>query len=254
VREKVLSLLIMAIGRALLLRDRWNGRRERMKREFPFNEERMEISSGGRRLSAVYVSAGTEMPAVLICHGIGELVEYWAGVQTMLKERGVSSLVFNYSGYGKSTGRVSVGNCEEDAVAAFRALAAKGHPRIFLLGYSLGTGVSSAVAGRVTASGLILCEGFSSLREAGYKLRFLRLVIPDRWNTVDGICGMKTSVLVMHSDADELFPVSMAERVVDACGTQGVLVVVKGVSHNEPIFAPMEMYWGTIAEWVKARA
>ena len=80
-----------------------------------------------RRLSAVYVSAGKDAPAVLICHGIGELVEYWGGVQDLLKGMGVSSLVFNYSGYGESTGRVSAAHCEEDAMAAYKELVDRGH-------------------------------------------------------------------------------------------------------------------------------
>ncbi len=88
----------------LLRSDRLNGTMELMLREFPFDAETAGDCERGRRLSAVYVSAGEGSPAVLICHGIGELVEYWAKVQELLKAMGVSSLVFNYSGYGKSSG------------------------------------------------------------------------------------------------------------------------------------------------------
>ena len=87
---------------------------------FSFDQERLIIPSGERRLSAVYVSAGEDTPAVLICHGIGELVEYWGKVQGLLRDMGVSSLVFNYSGFGTSSGTVSAAHCEEDAIAAYQ--------------------------------------------------------------------------------------------------------------------------------------
>src|ERR1700722_18639200 len=148
VRQVFLSFVLTLISRMLLRRDRENGIWEHALRDFPFAKQRMVIRSGRRRLAAVYVSAGDDTPALLLCHGIGELVEYWGGVQAMLKTMGVSSLVFNYSGYGESTGYISVAHCEEDAVAAYRELAARGHRSIVLLGFSLGSAVTSAVASR----------------------------------------------------------------------------------------------------------
>jgi hypothetical protein len=46
----------------------------------------------------------------------------------------------------------------------------------------------------------------------------------------------------------------MAERVVEACGTRGQLIVINGLLHNAPIFAPTETYWRPIAGWVKQRS
>lgn len=245
------------ISRLLVWRDRRSGAVERISKAFPFSEGRLTIVSGRRRLSAVYVSAGENTPAILICHGIGELVEYWAGVQWMLKEMGVSSLVFNYSGYGESSGWVSGVNCEEDAIAAYGELVRRGHCSIFLLGFSLGTGVSCAVAAYVEADGLILCEGFSSFREAAVALgvwRWATYTVPDRWATVDRVSRLKMPVVVVHSYEDELFPMSMAKRVADACEPRGELIVAHGLSHNAPIFSPTVGYWGPVVEWVKRRS
>jgi uncharacterized protein len=262
VRDLLLSFLMLLTSRLLLRRDRLNGTMKQALRTFPFAKERFVIPSGSRRLSAVYVvaddaSIAAETPAVLICHGIGEVVEYWGVVQHLLKELGVSSLVFNYSGYGSSTGFLSATHCEEDAVAAYKELVERGHRSIVLLGFSLGTGVGCAAASRIAIDGLVLCEGFSSLREAGLAMGFphwLTRLIPDAWDTVGKIGDLKMPVLVTHSDVDGLFPMSMAERVAEACGTRGRLIVAHGLSHNAPIFNPTEQYWLPIAEWVKRRA
>jgi len=256
-RQRFLSLILFVTSRLLLRKDRLNGTMGRMLSAFSFAEQRLVISSGDRRLSAVYVSAGDETPGVLICHGIGELVEYWGGVQALLKERGVSSLVFNYSGYGESSGWVSAANCEEDAIAAFNELRARGHRHIVLLGFSLGSAVGSAVASRIGVDGLVLCEGFSTVREAGTAMGFpgwMTRAVPDTWKTVRRVRELEIPVLVVHSDKDDLFPVAMAKRVAEACGTRGELIIVNGLSHNAPIFTPTTAYWRLIAEWVKKRS
>ncbi len=256
-RQAFLTLLLNVTSRMLLRSDRMNGIMEQMLSAFTFVNERLVIPSGSRRLSAVYVSAGDETPAVLICHGIGELVEYWGKVQGLLKGMGVSSLVFNYSGYGTSSGILTTAHCEEDAIAACRELAGRGHPSIVLLGFSFGSGVGCAVASRVEIDGLVLCEGFSSLREAAIATGFPRWVtrvVPDAWDTVHRASTIEMPVLVVHSDVDGLFPLSMATRVAEACGPRGTLIVINGVSHNAPIFAPTEEYWQPIAEWVKERS
>jgi uncharacterized protein len=256
-RQAFLTLLLNVTSRMLLRSDRMNGIMEQMLNAFTFTKERTVIPSGRRRLSAVYVSAGDETPAVLICHGIGELVEYWGKVQGLLKGMGVSSLVFNYSGYGTSSGILTTAHCEEDAAAACRELAGRGHRSMVLLGFSLGTGVGCAVASRVDVDGLVLCEGFSTLREAAMAVGFPRWVtrvVPDAWDTVHRVSALEKPVLVVHSDVDGLFPLSMAERVAEGCGPRGKLIVIKGVSHNAPIFAPTEDYWRPIAEWVKQRS
>lgn len=253
-RTRLLSLFIAISSRMLLRRDRRSGALHRLQTAFPFARERIVIASGERKLSGVYVRAGDDTPAILICHGIGEVVEYWAGVQGMLREMGISSLVFNYSGYGESSGSVSVANCEDDSIAAYGALSARGHPSIVLLGYSLGTAVSCAVAPHTSADGLILCEGFSSVRDAAAALglpRWLARAAPDLWTTVDGVRSLEMPVLVVHSDDDELFPLWMARSVAAACGARGELTVMRGVSHNAPIFSPTQTYWCPIADWVK---
>jgi fermentation-respiration switch protein FrsA (DUF1100 family) len=113
------------------------------------------------------------------------------------------------------------------------------------------------VASRVDIEGLVLCEGFSSLREAAIATGFPRWVtrvVPDAWNTVHRVSTLEVPVLVVHSDVDGLFPLSMATRVAEACGPRGTLIVINGLTHNAPIFAPTEDYWQPIAEWVKQRS
>src|SRR5260370_42071821 len=106
-REAFLTLVLNVTSRLVLRRDRMNGIMEQILSTFAFANQRLVIASGKRRLSAVYVSAGEDTPAVLICHGIGGLGRYWGKVPGLLEGVGVSSLVVNYSRYGTGTGHFS---------------------------------------------------------------------------------------------------------------------------------------------------
>ena len=250
------TLSLAAIGRILVLRDRYNGSYEKTCGVPCRDDERITIQSGDRTLDAVFVSAGRHAPAVLICHGIGEVVEYWGSIQRLLQLLGASSLVFDYSGYGRSTGLPSTEHCEEDAIAAFNELTRRTSSPIFLLGFSLGTGISASIASRVPVEGLILCEGYSSLREAAASVGvapWMAHEVPDTWHTERCAAELTIPVLVIHSDADDLFPVSMAKRVADACNGRGELIVIPGLTHNEPIFIPTKDYWGPVVDWMHKR-
>ncbi len=204
--------------------------------------ERVGIASGRRRLDAVWARPASNADvraAILICHGIGEVVDHWARAQDLLAENGVASLVFNYAGCGRSRGRLSARQCERDAQAAFRWLRERmPDAPITLLGFSLGSGVAVAVAGTIPISGLVLCEAYPSFREA---LRsagaptWACCAVPDLWRSEEALRrrGLPVPVLVVHGERDRLFPVTMGERLARAAGERGELVVVHGMGHAD---------------------
>ena len=109
------SLGIMLVSRTLMLRDAVTGVARRLPK--PKRAENFFFASGGRRLAAVFVAGDDALPVILLCHGIGETVGHWSAVQAFFEERGVGSTVFNYSGYGRSSGAIRVENCVCGAAA-----------------------------------------------------------------------------------------------------------------------------------------
>ncbi len=252
-RLRVGSLGIMLVSRSLMLRDAITGVARRLPK--PKRAENFFFTSGRRRLAAVFVDGEDAVPVLLICHGIGETVGHWSAVQTFFEERGIGSMVFNYSGYGKSSGAIRVEHCDEDFVAAYAELRRRvGTERqVFVLGFSLGSGIAARGVGRLrpAPAGLFLCEAFTSFRDAvgaagvpGGLARFA----PEIWDTVAAMRSVQVPVCVVHSDGDRLFPVEMARRIAEAC--RGELVVASGLTHNEPYLRPTEAYWGVVVERV----
>jgi len=217
---------------------------------------RHTIPSGNSVLDAVFVEpiAQPARASVLICHGIGEVATQWFPIQRFFADAGISSLVFDYSGYGRSTGRPSWTQCELDGISAFRLLKllAPSGP-VTLLGFSLGTGVIPAILSRVEADRLVLCAGFSSFRaaaRAGGVPAFLSPLVPPIWDAAASLPACKLPVLVVHSTADGLFPVEMARDIISACGGNAELLLVHGIGHKEPFYKPDLSYWGPIITWL----
>ncbi|WP_263356432.1 alpha/beta hydrolase [Acidicapsa ligni] len=214
------------------------------------------IPSGRNLLDAVFVERanGEHQAAVLICHGIGEVVEHWVGVQRLLAEAGVASLVFDYSGYGGSSGWPSAAQCERDAVAAFAYLQALvPEMPVSLLGFSLGSGIAAEVLPQVKANRLVLFAAFTSYRAAARSLGVpvrLRFLVSNIWNSMENLASCPVPVLVVHGTGDGLFPVQMALDLHERGGADSELVIVQGLGHSEPFYRPDPQYWGMIARWL----
>jgi uncharacterized protein len=253
-QDLVFTVTVTAISRALILRDRVLGRTRRIRAAASsgLQIDRHSIASAGSHLDAVFVQprCATAKAALLICHGIGETVDHWIAAQTLLASHGVASLVFDYAGYGRSPGPVDWRRCEENAADAFRYLQSLAPTLpISLLGFSMGSGIAAAIAGRIPTERLILCSAFTSYREAACVLgtpRPIAAVLPAIWDGAESLPRCAQPVLVVHCERDRAFPVWMAARLADHCNGRAELVVVPNHAHNQPFYRPSLPYWSHI--------
>jgi uncharacterized protein len=214
------------------------------------------IQSGDSLLDAVFVTpgAGAAKAAVLICHGIGEIVPQWFPIQELLAQEGVASLVFDYSGYGRSTGTIDWRQFERDSIAAFDRLKelAPNLP-LSLLGFSLGSGIAAQIAGHVKAERLVLCAGFTSFRDAAraaWVPGWLSPLVPPIWAARESLRECCLPVLVVQGDRDKLFNPAMGRELVSHCGANAEFIQLPARSHNEPFYNPQPHYWGPIISFL----
>ncbi|HEY1576881.1 MAG TPA: alpha/beta fold hydrolase [Terracidiphilus sp.] len=244
-------------SRLVQMRDRLSGRVPQSRPECPgISVTQHAIRSGKNTVDAVYVEPADIPPqsAILICHGIGEIVPQWFPIQRIFAESGIASLVFDYSGYGLSSGRPDWLQLEQDAISSFQLLqnVAPGLP-ITLLGFSLGTGIAPAILNRVTPDRLILCAGYTSFRRAARAAwipSFMSFLVPPIWSAKEALCACDLPILVVQGTRDRLFRMDMAQDLVACCGSRAELLTLPARSHNEPFYNPQPHYWGPIVNWV----
>jgi alpha-beta hydrolase superfamily lysophospholipase len=224
--------------------------------------ERLRIRGEDRDLDAWYVpdpSGNRASPAVLIFHGNNDSISRWVKSLAILARGGIAAMVFDYSGFGASGGRPTVANCAGDARAAYREFRERLRPgqRAFVFGISIGSGILlDAVSDFSPApDGVIIDAAFSSAREAAVATGLIgplrTFLYPDLWNNVEGARRLRAPLLVMHSDADSMFPISMAERIFAAAPEPKKLVIQRGVPHDAPVSAPTLEFWQPVIEFVR---
>ena len=205
--------------------------------------DRNAIPSHGRRLDAYVVHTDKERhteTAVLIFHGAGENISDWALPQKMLRDNGISSMVFDYSGNGDSSGMATQPNLDDDARSAYEAFVAQfpdAQSRA-VMGFSLGNAplLSALPSMDPPPSRLVIAAAFSSVRDLVHKTfrvpNVVCMLIPDRWNNVRAARNLRVPALVLHSQDDHADPIWMGKAVFDAIPDHKQMVTLHGFQHN----------------------
>src|SRR4030042_117849 len=224
--------------------------------------ESITIHSGSRELQAWWVNAspGNDIhKAVLVFHGNDESISEWIPAQKIFSQNGISSLVFDYSGFGSSTGKATFQAFHMDASAAWKVFLGKagsGGDK-YLLALSLGTGILLDAHSQLAPelNGVILIGTFSSFRGIAAQMNKLPSslvgVLPDIYNNLRHVQSIHVPLLMVHSDSDELFPPSMAKQVVSVANAPKRLVLVPGLKHNDMLEGRAADYLAPVIEFMQ---
>lgn len=219
------------------------------------------IESHGRTLTAWTVDAGPGTPALLLFHGNAETVHDFAQVQAYLYHHHVSSMDFDYSGFGASTGTATIEHLDQDSRAAWRTFArwaGSGHPE-FVLGYSLGTAMAlhNAPAFQPQPLGVIVYGAFTSARNAAWYItlglpHWLLAITPDPWDNVEAAARLREPLLVVAGMNDVKIPPAMGRRVALFAHDGGDFVLVPDAGHRG-IVNKMKAVWTPILGFMDQR-
>lgn len=224
--------------------------------------ERLQILSGDRRLDGFLVRAPSACglrAAVLIFHGVKETISMWVGTQRFLSEHCVSSIVFDYSGGGDSTKPGNVKNINEDALATYSLFTQRfaDADRRCVLGSSMGNApmLESLASFRPAPSCVVVASAFSSLRDAasGGRPRAFRWLVPDVWDNVRAISRNRVPLLVVHSDADTVVPISMGKKIFDSAPEPKRMITLHGLKHTALYTAPSEEWLRPVLNFLRGK-
>lgn len=227
--------------------------------DLPYEE--IWIAVGSRKLQAWLVPAPSTRPtesAILIFHGAEETIAWWIGVQKYLYDRGISSMVFDYSAYGKSTGEARLGNLQGDAVAAYETFARRVGPDThkYVLGFSLGAAVllEGYPGFGDSPAGIVLAHPFSSTRDVVVGLGFprqLAFTLPDLLVNETTVKRVNKPLLVISSEADQICPLAQAQKVFHAAEEPKAFIIHQEVNHNDLWENPTDDYWLPIIQFIE---
>jgi len=120
----------------------------------------------GETLHAWWVPAQDARGTILFFHGNAGNISHRIDYLRMFRKLGYATLIFDYRGYGNSTGSPSEAGTDRDAAAAWRWLTQTRGLRpedIVFVGESLGGAVASGLAVRHPPRALVLLSTFTSV-------------------------------------------------------------------------------------------
>lgn len=201
----------------------------------------------GVTISGWYIPTENEKGVVLFCHGNAGNISHRLESINIFYNMGLSVLIFDYRGYGKSEGKPSEKGTYLDAEAAWNYLVSiKGKPprKIILFGRSLGAAIAADIALKESPAGLIIESSFLSVFEMGkkyYPWIPVRLISKFDYSTIDKIQSITSPKLIIHSPDDEIIPFEHGKKLFEKAVQPKEFLQIEG-GHNEGFLISGNLY------------
>jgi fermentation-respiration switch protein FrsA (DUF1100 family) len=209
----------------------------------------------GEHINAWFVPGTAGAPTILFCHGnagnIGDRLEKISALHSL----GLNIFIFDYRGYGASSGRPSEKGVYSDALAAFDYLQGRediNNKKIIAYGVSLGGAVAVDLASKRPVAALILDSTFSSGADMG---KIIAPFVPSiffsvKFASIEKIKDVLVPKLFFHSLQDEMVPYELGKKLFSQAPEPKSFVTVEGL-HND-VFASSRMnYLQNVDDFLK---
>lgn len=190
------------------------------------------------RIHGWFIPAPNERGVLLFFHGNAGNISHRLDSLLLFNKLGLSTLIFDYRGYGKSEGRPTEAGTYADAEAAWYYLVRSrsvAPSKIIFFGRSLGAGVAVHLASRHTPAALIVESAFTSVPDLAAELYPF---LPARWlsrfkyNNHRKLRNIRCPVLVIHSRNDEIIPFSHGQSLYAIANSPKKFLELRG-GHND---------------------
>ncbi|WP_298923375.1 alpha/beta fold hydrolase [uncultured Ramlibacter sp.] len=195
----------------------------------------------GARLSVAQLQLPRARGVMFFLHGnSGNLQKWLVGLDTF-RELNYDVVMFDYRGFGKSSGRIeSEAQLHADVQAVWAQFAPQYEGRrVVVAGQSLGTGLAAGLSAEMCSAGrapdlTIMVSAYSSMQALGAELypwvpsRVLRYPLA----TLDRACRLTGKLMLIHGDKDELIGFHHSQALHRAMPL-AQLHCVEGAGHSD---------------------
>lgn len=214
-------------------------------------------SEDGTALHGWFFPLQDKEPVILFCHGnAGNISHRLDNIRPFL-ERNLQVFLFDYRGYGKSSGSPSEEGIYQDGRAAYDYLVHHEHippDNVVLFGRSLGAAVAIDVALRRDIRSIIIESAFTSMKDMAGTLFLFNLfssVLPANYNNLDKINHIKVPKLIIHGEEDNLVPFRMGMDLFEKANDPKSFFPIKGAGHNDTYMMGGDPYFQAIVKFVR---
>lgn len=193
------------------------------------------LTDDGVKIKAWYAPPTTRQETIVYFHGNRGNIGNRAHKLMAFAKDGYGVLALSWRGFGGSSGRPSERGLLKDAHTAIAWLQIP-HEHIILYGESLGSGVAVQMATEYPAFLTMLEAPYASIRGRAQELYPwlpVRWILRDHFDSINHITDIKSPLLIIHGEEDEVMPVAHAKRLFEAAPDPKRLVLYPHIHHTD---------------------
>jgi uncharacterized protein len=217
------------------------------------------LQANGNSLCGWFYRNANAKFTMLVSHGnFGNMLTH-SYLTEALVGGGYSVFIYDYSGYGASTGLPDLTTITNDPEAAYDYLVQSeglSHENIILYGESIGASIMAYLATVRKARAIICQSGFSSFRSIATEKLCLLKMYPEwlfprhQLDTVKSLVDVQIPVLVIHGMKDTVVPYHHAQLIFEAASQPKELVAFSDCDHKNVTFANRERFLSDIQKFL----
>lgn len=203
--------------------------------DVPFRE--ITIPVDGAEINGLHFQQPNSRGLIFFLHGNGGNLDSWTSNVGYYQRVNYDLFIFDYRGYGKSTGLIqSEKQLHDDVRVAWDEIAPHYREKaIVIYGRSLGAALAAKLANDVKSDLLILVSPFSSMvaiarQQYPYLPEWL-VRYPLRTDKL--IAKIQAPTIFVHGDQDLFIPMSHSFELRDLATSKVKMLVIKGAGHND---------------------
>ncbi len=218
-------------------------------------EEITLTTSDGVELNAWWIPSPNARATLLFLHGNAGNISHRLDSINIFHQLGLSVLIIDYRGYGKSTGTPSEQGTYIDSETAWTYLTKEKNispDNIIIFGRSLGGAVAIWLAEKHPPTALIVESSFTSIADVGkhyYPYLPTSLLARIKYPSIKRVSNINSPVLVIHSVNDEIIPYQHGQRLYEAAKEPKSFLEING-GHNDGFINSGEKYSNGIDKFI----
>ena len=213
-------------------------------------------TTDGQLLTGWFVPTKDAKVTVLYCHGNAGNIYHRLHKVKFFHEMGVNFFIFDYRGYGKSTGTPTEKGLYKDAQAAYDYLVSRNDVnknKIVVYGKSLGGPVAADLCVNRQASALMLEGSFASVAlraQQLYPFLPMKFLIAQKYDTMAKVKNLRIPKLIAHGRQDEVISFRHGEVLFAAAAEPKQFLPFDG-GHNDDVYVTSSAYKDELLKFLR---
>ncbi len=218
-------------------------------------EELTLTTSDGVELNTWWIPNPNARATLLFFHGNAGNISHRLDSIELFYKLGLSILIIDYRGYGKSSGTPSEHGTYIDAETAWTYLTNNKNispDKIIIFGRSLGGAVAIWLAEKYSSAALIVESGFTSIADIGkhyYPYLPTSLLARIKYPSKNRMSKINSPVLIIHSPNDEIIPYEHGQQLFKAANKPKTFLDISG-GHNDGFITSGDKYINGIDHFI----